>query len=210
MARNPYSTFDLHRSARRYRVNAAGVPGCSPLQDRAPAHADQSPELLTRPRSANCIIDWIHVHAGKCGTISSACQATDSSSRLGHARSMDIKIDFARRLHEALDTLHVDAHLAERKRFVARILDVTDRQVANYFLGQKLPSMENLAILAAKLGVSLDWLMTGRGPMRPLTDAEIAHIESTRSLTPEDQAKVYRLGEVFRPQDDCPHTSNVA
>jgi transcriptional regulator with XRE-family HTH domain len=120
---------------------------------------------------------------------------------MGDVQSMDTKLDFARRLHEALDGLRVDTRLAERKRYLARILGVTERQIGNYFAGKKLPDPERWTLLATQLGVSLDWLLTGRGPKRPLSAEELQHIESTRTLAVEDQKKVYRLSTVFEPDN---------
>lgn len=112
---------------------------------------------------------------------------------------MSTKADFAKRLHMALDAKRVERRLAERKRYVARILGVTERQVANYFLGAKLPDPERWTELATAVDVSVDWLMTGRGLMSPLTDDEVKHIETTRNLSPADRATVYRFPEILKP-----------
>ena len=117
----------------------------------------------------------------------------------GHADGMDIKHDFAKRLIAALDHNHVEPTDIARKRFLGKTLSITERHAGNYLKGEKLPTPEGMVNLSILLGVSLDWLMTGRGLMLPLSEAETSHVADTRKLDEPDREKVYRLSQVFLP-----------
>lgn len=52
-------------------------------------------------------------------------------------------------------------------RDIAKRLGVTEPMLSNYRSGKKLPAMKKAILLAIKLNVCVDWLLTGRGAKRP-------------------------------------------
>jgi transcriptional regulator with XRE-family HTH domain len=63
---------------------------------------------------------------------------------------------------------------------LARRMFVTQPSVADWESGRKAPHTKNLARLAVLLGVSFEWLTTGRGKMHPSTTL------SAREPAPDD------------------------
>lgn len=189
----------------RYRINAAFLPCCAPLVDSAPADTEHCSELWSGACRADGVVNWVGVHAFQFGTESSACQDAVSSKRCVHASSMDNKHQFSRRLVAALDHAMVPPTDADRKKYLSKAMKITERQVGNYLNGEKMPSPTRMVDLAIFLGVSLDWLMTGRGLMVPLTEEEVEHISETRKLDAPDRNKVYRLSQVFLPPEPDNH-----
>lgn len=63
---------------------------------------------------------------------------------------------------------------------LARRMFVSQPSVAAWELGRKAPHMKNMARLAMLLGVSFEWLTTGRGKMHPSTKL------SAREPVPDD------------------------
>jgi transcriptional regulator with XRE-family HTH domain len=112
---------------------------------------------------------------------------------------MDIKSDFAGRLVLALDAKGVRPIDAERKRYLSKLLNLSERQIGYYLKGQKMPTLDGAIDLALKLGVSAEWLMSGRGLMRPLSPEEAAHINQVRDLPEEDRERVYRISRHISP-----------
>lgn len=109
---------------------------------------------------------------------------------------MDIKQDFARRLAKALDYAGVSTRMIERKRYLASIAKVSERHAGNYLAGAKLPTPEGMIDLAIRLGVSWDWLATGRGWMVTvnLTEEEILTLQA---MTEEERSRFFQIGKVL-------------
>lgn len=199
MTGNTNRSLNLDRPLSRDSINATFFPCRAPLVDCAPADTEQRSELCPGPCGLDRVADWVGVHVGKYGTDRSSRQDADSSASCDHAHSMDIKHSFARRLVDALDYNRVEPTDAARKRFLAKTLGITERHAGNYLRGEKLPASEGMVNLSILLGVSLDWLLTGRGLMLFLTEAETKHVADTRTLGEPDKEKVYRLSQVFLP-----------
>ncbi|MCP5158514.1 MAG: hypothetical protein H6975_03700 [Gammaproteobacteria bacterium] len=76
--------------------------------------------------------------------------------------------DFAVRLqHACRETQAPDTMVA-----LGRYLGVSTTMAWNYWTGEKLPSMEKAIEISIKLGICVEWLLTGRGPQRPLKPAD--------------------------------------
>ncbi len=69
---------------------------------------------------------------------------------------------FPERLREAC----VDAGLAPTQPALARAFDLSTTTIWHYLNGEKLPSMSKAIEIAGKLGVCVEWLLTGNGPKR--------------------------------------------
>ena len=49
---------------------------------------------------------------------------------------------------------------------IGRVFGVSGTMVHNWAAGKKMPAMAQGVIIALKLGVNVEWLLTNRGPMR--------------------------------------------
>ena len=112
---------------------------------------------------------------------------------------------FARRLAHALDLNGVGRADIDRKRYLASLMNVSERHAGNYLRGDKLPTTEGTIDLAKKLGVSVEWLANGTLPIKPLplTQDQIRILER---LTPDQLARLFQIGGILAPQgtDDPP------
>ena len=204
MPRYPKRFFDLDCSRWRDSVDPPGFPRSTPFIDRTASHAELGPELWPRACFLDCHVDRISVHAAKFGTDCSGCQGaifrrqpTESSGSLRNAKSMDHKKAFAARLMIALDAAGVETKNADRKRYIAALAGISERQAGNYLAGEKLPTPDGMIDLATKLGVNPNWLWAGYGPMKALTDAQTAHIEALQSLPEAEQSRVFSVSEAL-------------
>lgn len=88
------------------------------------------------------------------------------------------KDDFAKRLNAACDAAvpliaSERGRIAElRRRVIEKGDTVSGEAVRKWLAGETIPSMNNIRFIAAALNVLADWLLTGRGEMRPGTRAE--------------------------------------
>ena len=70
---------------------------------------------------------------------------------------------FSERFREACQ----DAKVTTTMEGMGRFFGVSKAMAWNYYKGIKLPSMEKAIEIAEKLGVCVEWLLTGRGPKYP-------------------------------------------
>ncbi len=81
------------------------------------------------------------------------------------------KLEFSKRLNEALDGLGVPPKHQGRQQALVDLLkpdlDVSQKGARKWLEGEGFPGMENAVILAKKVDISVEWLLTGRGPKRP-------------------------------------------
>jgi len=70
----------------------------------------------------------------------------------------------AERLSERLAALAQEAGSVSG---LARICGIPQRTMAGYVAGEREPRASDAVTIAGRMGVSLDWLLTGRGSMRP-------------------------------------------
>lgn len=79
-----------------------------------------------------------------------------------------------------------DAGLPKSQNDLGKVLGVSGATISNYRNGEKLPSMPRAIEIATKTGVCVEWLLTGRGPKTPQSDAtegaltqmDISHLPS--------------------------------
>lgn len=113
-----------------------------------------------------------------------------------------IKHDFARRLDAALDHAKVSTRSIDRKRYLAHMAGVTVRHAGNYLSGEKMPTTEGMIDLALRLGVSWEWLATGRGSMIAIELSQ-EEIHTIQSLSNKDRERLFQIGEVLaHPKPD--------
>lgn len=84
------------------------------------------------------------------------------------------KIQFARRLNEVMDEspLGIPAKGAGRQIVVAKMFGVGQKAARKWMEGEGFPEMEKCIQIAKKLGVSLEWLLTGRGDKRVMDGSD--------------------------------------
>jgi transcriptional regulator with XRE-family HTH domain len=73
---------------------------------------------------------------------------------------------FAQRLHVTLDLAGVEKGRGRTKR-LADHFAVTRETARKWLNGQSLPELERMLDIAKRLGVSFEWLATGRGVATP-------------------------------------------
>lgn len=88
---------------------------------------------------------------------------------------MDERVEFSRRLNEALDEspLRVPPKGEGRQVFVAKIFSVDQKGARKWLEGEGFPKMERCITIARKLEVTVEWLLTGRGNKRMVDPADI-------------------------------------
>ena len=70
---------------------------------------------------------------------------------------------------------------------LARRMFVTQPSVAAWELGLKAPHMKNMPRLAMQLGVSFEWLTTGRGDMHTFTSPDAREPSTDDWILPEER-----------------------
>lgn len=209
MLRHTRRRFQRHRAPWRDGGWNAGLPSRPPFIDSACRYPQFLGQLGARPGDQDSFgygIGVFHVPHGR--TFGSGLQETDSSRHISHHVGMDSdKHDFGRRLILALEAQEQRTGMsrtsAERKRYLHKLMGVTERHAGNYLLGKKLPEPDGLMALAKALGVSWEWLATGRGYMFPvdITPDEAALL---MSLSPADRARLFQVGQILFPEDPKP------
>ena len=79
-------------------------------------------------------------------------------------KDMQLLEGFSKRLNEALDELRYPRH--GRQTALAKVMGVTQRSTMAWLKGISIPDYAKIVSLAKKLGLSLEWLMSGQGSMR--------------------------------------------
>lgn len=67
---------------------------------------------------------------------------------------------------------------------LARTFNVSIATVSNWRHGQKCPAMENALLIAVKLDVCVEWLLTGRGPVSPFNRTGNKDLEVSTTASP--------------------------
>lgn len=196
---NSCSVFKINRARGWHSVRDSSLPPRFPFIDSARGNPELQGQFWARTGKTDGLGNGVSFHGLKSGTISSACQApsvADSSTHFVHDSVMDIKEDFGRRLIAALDHAKVSTRTIDRKRYLAHIAGVTERHAGNYLSGEKMPTTEGMIDLAIRLGVSWEWLATGRGSMLSvgLTPEETSTIQA---LSTKDRERLFQIGQVL-------------
>lgn len=96
------------------------------------------------------------------------------------------KIAFAHRLNEALSEAGVPAKFEGRQVVVAQMFGVTQKGARKWLEGEGMPTLEKSIEIAKRLGVAIEWLLTGRGARR----VEGPEIEPIEQLPPDARQQV--------------------
>ncbi|MCB1776532.1 MAG: helix-turn-helix transcriptional regulator [Candidatus Competibacteraceae bacterium] len=69
-----------------------------------------------------------------------------------------------------------DAGLPVTQPALARAFGLSTTTIWHYLHGEKLPSMDTAIAIAGKLGVCVEWLLTGNGPQRSRDTLDISQL----------------------------------
>lgn len=78
------------------------------------------------------------------------------------------KVAFAARLNEVCDDMNVPPKGRGRQTVLKDIVDLSQNAVLKWLEGTGYPSLDNARQIAVWAGVSIEWLLTGRGPKVPI------------------------------------------
>lgn len=114
----------------------------------------------------------------------------------------DTKHNFSERLNQAIDEsgLDIPPKGENRQKIAGKLFGVGQSAVRKWLEGEGLPKYERSIEMAKKLKVSLEWLMSGRGDKRMITESsvEMAHLLDIWNKMPEPVRDQYlRLGEAL-------------
>lgn len=103
---------------------------------------------------------------------------------------------FVARLNEALNGIEDFPRARGRRIALAKMMGMSGESARKWLTGETLPSMDNARQFAAKAGVQVDWLLTGRGfkdPFQPSADiieGTFEVVAAATSLPPPDAIAV--------------------
>lgn len=60
-----------------------------------------------------------------------------------------------------------------------------------------MPTLDHVIQIAEKLGVCVEWLLTGRGPKKPLSPRTVAHMNTFDELVPDKQVTIQEVTVAF-------------
>lgn len=82
----------------------------------------------------------------------------------------NIKKNFSRRLQGVIK----EKGYSEKRESLAKIFDTSPAMAQYYWSGTKMPSMQRAISICCKIGVNVEWLLTGRGPKYPAPDDSLS------------------------------------
>lgn len=94
---------------------------------------------------------------------------------LWHDAHMDIKQDFAQRFQRSAKEFWNSDKPNQKE--MAKFFEVSQATISDWWNGAKVPGLEKLVEICLKMDLSLEWLGTGRGAMKPTK--EIPQVLST-------------------------------
>ncbi len=119
---------------------------------------------------------------------------------------MDIADGFSDRFKRATSLAGFPDERGWQQR-IADELGVRNQAVGQWLRGETYPSSETMLKIAQRFGVSLDWLLLGRGRIYPgdgVSEREMAYIVKLRCLSPSQQDSLTSLLEEIPPKaTDC-------
>ena len=93
---------------------------------------------------------------------------------------------FAARFREACE----DAKVLVTQESLGKVFGVSGTMAWYYLNGEKLPSMDKAIQMAGKLGVCVEWLLTGKGPKHPVGDEASGDVINISHLSPQAKAAI--------------------
>lgn len=118
---------------------------------------------------------------------------------------------FSRRMHEICNDMNLPTH--GRQSDLAKVFNVSQKGARKWLEAESFPRWEHVVRITEWAGVTVEWLMTGRGSKK-LGDLypsrAIAHVaEIMQAMEPEQQYLVVRLADqVKKPDKDSVNSEN--
>lgn len=114
-------------------------------------------------------------------------------------------IAFSRRMHEICNDMKLPIH--GRQSDLAKVFSVSQKGARKWLEAESFPRWEHIVRITEWAGVTVEWLMTGRGP-KTLGDLypsrAIAHVaEIMQAMEPEQQHLVARLADQVKKPDNA-------
>ena len=214
VARQSCGLLNLYSSVSRYSPHIPRFPCKFPLLDSSVGDSKCARQAGPGACPMDGDNDGIGVHDLQNPTYGLVCQGqaglqiqTDTFLPVGHPDVMEDEhalAEFSRRLNLSMDQEGWERR--GRKARMAREFILSETAVTKWIDGKGLPSMDHAVKLACMLDVCVEWLLTGRGDMRPpppLTDEERRHLENLRLLSPQHRQHVFQTGEVLTPTPEA-------
>ena len=107
--------------------------------------------------------------------------------------------EFANRFREACE----DAKVPITQESLGKFFGVSGTMAWYYLNGEKLPSMDKAIKMASKLGISVEWLLTGKGQKYPLQEGANEDFINISHLSPPAKAAIRSLIAILN--DAQPH-----
>lgn len=82
----------------------------------------------------------------------------------------------------------------------AELCEIPYRTLQNYLLDERDPNAKSLVAIGTKLGISIDWLLTGDGPMQ--RGEEVSTPTQQASISSEISPREQAILELFRALDE--------
>jgi len=113
---------------------------------------------------------------------------------------------FSRRMHEICDDMKLPAY--GRQSEMAKLFNVSQKGARKWLEAESFPRWEHIIRITEWAGVTIEWLMSGRGPKTTeqlYPTRAIAHVaEVMQAMEPEQQYLVARLADQVKKSDEPP------
>lgn len=97
---------------------------------------------------------------------------------------------FAERLNALCDTMGVPPKGRNRQAALAMLMEVSQKGARKWLEGEGLPTFDKAIHIAMWGGVSIEWLLTGRGDMQPEGERGEAVPGGSRPALPADMVRL--------------------
>lgn len=118
---------------------------------------------------------------------------------------------FSRRMHELCDDMKLPTH--GRQSELAKVFKVSQKGARKWLEAESFPRWEHVIRITEWAGVTVEWLMSGRGPKtidQLYPTRAIAHVaEIMQAMEPQQQYLVARLADqVAQPENAAVDTKD--
>lgn len=114
-------------------------------------------------------------------------------------------IAFSRRMHEICNDMKLPIH--GRQTELAKVFDLSQKGTRKWLEAESFPRWEHVVRITEWAGVTVEWLMTGRGPKtlgELYPSRAIAHVaEIMQAMEPQQQYLVARLADQVAKPDNA-------
>ena len=125
--------------------------------------------------------------------------ASVSIITLWHTRRVKTKdsdSDFWKRL---VAEMSANGYDTKTQADVGKFVGVNQTSARKWKIGETLPDIKNLVFICEKLDVSFEWLLTGRGPKRPVTSD---FYERLSTMMSDPEARVLHVGDTLTDEQN--------